>query len=385
MSSLSLMCAVLSLPLAASAHEVRPAIADVLVTDMAVEIELEFAAEGLLSGIDLGSVSDTNEAPQADRYDALRQQKPDALEAAFRAAWPDLAPGLILKVGDTNLIADIVTMNVPEVGDVELPRDSRMVVLAVLPEGEQGVQVGWLPEYGPLIVRQSGAGDDLYAGYLPAGELSDTLPRTGIAEINKLTAFVTYTIIGIEHIIPKGMDHILFVLALFMFALKLRPLIIQISAFTLAHTLTLALATLDYVSVSPQIVEPLIAASIVYAAVENLFGGSIGARRVVLIVLFGLLHGLGFASVLGEIGLERSNLVISLVAFNIGVEIGQLAVIACAFATIYVASAFANRRRYENEELAVQNRAVLFRGASMVGSLLIAAIGILWVIERTLF
>lgn len=384
MSSLSLALTLVVAATASTAHEVRPAIVDVLVSDTAVQAEFEFAIEGMLAGIDLGQFTDTNEAPEAAAYDTLRAEDPDALEQDFRAAFPGLVDGFTFQVGETRVTPQIVSLNVPEVGDETLPRDSRLVLRAVLPAGEDGVQVGWVAKYGPLIVRQAGAGEELYAGYLPDGTLSDALPRQGVAEVDALTSFTRYVVIGFEHIIPKGLDHILFVLSLFLFALRVRPLLLQVTAFTLAHTVTLALASLDYVSVPAEIVEPLIAASIVYAAVENLFGGNVGVRRTGLIVAFGLLHGLGFASVLGEIGLDRGNLLISLVAFNIGVEIGQLAVIAAAFGVVMVAAFIAHRRSYLPDEAPAQQTAVLFRGASMVGSLLIAAVGTWWVIERTL-
>lgn len=147
-------------------------------------------------------------------------------------------------------------------------------------------------------------------------------------------AFLNYLIVGFEHILPLGLDHILFVIGLFLLSTALRPLIIQITAFTLAHTVTLALGALGYVNIPGSIVEPLIALSITFVAIENIFADKLNKWRPFVIFGFGLLHGLGFAGVLSEFGFAPGQFVASLIAFNIGVEIGQLTVIAICFLTV---------------------------------------------------
>ena len=109
-----------------------------------------------------------------------------------------------------------------------------------------------------------------------AGRSAPPCPREGFAVEGALPVFGRFIVSGFEHIIPKGLDHILFVLGLFFFSLRFGPLLWQVTAFTLAHTVTLALASLQIVSIPASIVEPLIAASIVYVAVENIFGGKVG-------------------------------------------------------------------------------------------------------------
>jgi hypothetical protein len=140
--------------------------------------------------------------------------------------------------------------------------------------------------------------------------------------------------VGVEHIVPLGLDHILFVLGLFFLSVKIRPLLWQVTAFTAAHTVTLALATLGYVTIPDEymwIVESIIAASIVYVAVENIFTDGLNPWRPAIIFCFGLLHGLGFASVLNAYGLPDNAVIPALLGFNIGVELGQLLCIAIAF------------------------------------------------------
>lgn len=137
--------------------------------------------------------------------------------------------------------------------------------------------------------------------------------------------------LGFLHIVPRGADHALFVLGLFLLTPNWRALLIQISAFTSAHTVTLTLASLKWVFVSPKIVEPLIAISILVIAIENLWVQRPRAWRVGIAFGFGLIHGLGFASGLIELGLPTNQLVLGLAAFSIGVEGGHVAILSIAF------------------------------------------------------
>jgi hypothetical protein len=141
---------------------------------------------------------------------------------------------------------------------------------------------------------------------------------------------VLYVSIGVRHILPDGLDHILFVLAIFLASVRFRALVIQVSAFTVAHTMTLALAASGVITPSPAVVEPLIALTIGFVAVENLFFKDMTKWRPAVVFGFGLVHGMGFAGFFGELGLPRGQFWSALISFNVGVEIGQLAVIAAA-------------------------------------------------------
>ena len=149
-----------------------------------------------------------------------------------------------------------------------------------------------------------------------------------------------YIELGFIHILPKGYDHILFVLALFLASTKWRPLLLQVSAFTLAHTLTLGFAAAGFISVPAGIVEPLIALSIAVVAIENIFFRDLTRWRPLVVFGFGLFHGLGFAGVLSDLGLVRDQFLVSLISFNVGVEFGQLAVIGLALAATLLARRF---------------------------------------------
>ncbi len=145
---------------------------------------------------------------------------------------------------------------------------------------------------------------------------------------------LSWLAIGFQHIIPWGLDHIVFLLGLFFLSTRLSTLLYQVSCFTVAHSITLGLATLGMISVPANIVEPLIAASIVFIAVDNLYSDFLARWRLGVVTLFGLLHGLGFASALSGLLMPSENFFMALLMFNVGVELGQIAVLIAAFAAV---------------------------------------------------
>jgi len=147
----------------------------------------------------------------------------------------------------------------------------------------------------------------------------------------RLDVIRQYLALGFTHIVPHGFDHILFVLGLFLLSTRVKPVLAQVTAFTIAHSITLGLTIYGVVAVSPRVVEPAIALSIAYVAIENLTTSKLKPWRVAIVFAFGLLHGMGFAGVLKDLGLPRSQFLTALITFNIGVEAGQLAVIASAW------------------------------------------------------
>lgn len=175
--------------------------------------------------------------------------------------------------------------------------------------------------------------------------------------------------LGFTHILPEGTDHILFVLGLFFFSVLLRPLLLQVTAFTIAHSLTLGLSLLGVFSLPSRVVEPLIALSIVVVAVENIFFRKLRPSRFLIVFAFGLIHGLGFAGVLKTLGLPEGQFLKVLVSFNVGVELGQLTVIAAAAAlTVWMWKKPWYRAR-----------------VVIPASALIAAVGLFWFFQRILW
>ncbi len=195
-------------------------------------------------------------------------------------------------------------------------------------------------------------------------------PIEGLANLSRTDVALIYLQLGYTHILPFGLDHILFVLSLFLLNPKLKPILWQASAFTLAHTITLGLAMYGVIKPPANIVEPIIALSIMYVALENIFSSRLRASRIGVVFLFGLIHGMGFASSLADLGLPETGFFSSLIMFNVGVELGQVTVILAAF--LLLGWPFGKKEYYH-------------RRIVVPLSVLIAAIGLYWAVERIWF
>lgn len=165
--------------------------------------------------------------------------------------------------------------------------------------------------------------------------LMEVLADGKVAAGGESSSLLTWIQAGFLHILPMGLDHICFILGLFFLQPKWKPLLWQTSAFTLAHSITLALVVLGVFTIPSSIVEPMIALSIAYVGLENLWVKELKPWRVALVFGLGLLHGMGFASVMKELELPQGQVIEPLVGFNLGVELGQMTVLATAFAVTF--------------------------------------------------
>jgi hypothetical protein len=160
----------------------------------------------------------------------------------------------------------------------------------------------------------------------------DALPAPAGDDAGGLTKLLgrltEYAAVGFNHIVPGGYDHLLFVLGLYLGTAALGRLVGLLAMYTLAHSVTLAMATLGWVSVPAALVEPIIALSIAWIGIENWLGRGGAGSRYGVVFGFGLVHGLGFAGALGDMGLPGDALLAALAGFNVGVELGQLAFVA---------------------------------------------------------
>jgi hypothetical protein len=179
-----------------------------------------------------------------------------------------------------------------------------------------------------------------------------------------------YLKMGVRHIIPLGTDHILFVTSLCLLSTHIKTILWQATAFTVAHSVTLALSMKGIIVAPGAVVEPIIALSIIFVAIENIFLSELRPWRIAIVFLFGLIHGLGFASALNEIGLPRNKFYTSILSFNAGVEIGQVTVIVCVFLLIVIP--FGKRKEYR--------KFVVYPI-----SILIAVIAAYWFVKRVLY
>ncbi len=211
---------------------------------------------------------------------------------------------------------------------------------------------------------------------LPALASAHVIPYELDAEVKVGTwsLFREYLVHGYRHILPDGFDHILFITCVFFLSRDIKKVIIQASAFTLSHTLTLALGMYGFINPPASIVEPLIALSIVALALENIFSDKVKPWRILLVFLFGLVHGMGFASglieKLAEAGLSRKEFVLPLLGFSLGVELGQLTIILLLFFLV---------SRPFSKELWYRKRIVI------PVSVLVAGIASYWTVERVFF
>ena len=205
------------------------------------------------------------------------------------------------------------------------------------------------------------------------GKLTGPLLDEAGNQLSPLSAALYFGKIGVQHILPGGLDHILFVLALFLIAKTMRSLILQISVFTVAHTVTLGMTAAGVIEPPGSIVEPLIALSIAIVAIEALFKVDWPRWRLLVIFGFGLFHGMGFAGFIREIGLPTEQFWPSLIGFNIGVEIGQISVVLLAALLCWPLQKKLAGRGEAYQSFIVKPAA-----------LIIAAIGLWWFLQRSL-
>ncbi len=203
-----------------------------------------------------------------------------------------------------------------------------------------------------------------------ASSLSAHVIQYELDKMSANTVFWKYTLIGFQHIIPLGFDHILFITCVFFLNSNIRQVILQASMFTLAHSITLGLAMYGIIRPPANIIEPLIALSIVVLAVENIYTKKVKPWRLVMVFLFGMVHGMGFAGALSQLGMPQYAFATALISFNVGVELGQLAIILTLW--FFVARLFSGRIWY-------RSRIVI------PVSILIGIVATYWTVERIFF
>ena len=354
------------------AHELRPTIANLEIIKnektFNANLSLRVNLESIIAGIN-PKHKNSKESEQSDLYDDLRKLDPKQLLSEFENKFKNIENFIFLETKKNKYNPIINSIDVPQIEDLKLIRDSIINIYFKDIESDQ-FRFFWSENFGPIILRVNS---------MEFGELhTEIIKNNGYSsnitiEKNKnnfFKNFFNYLILGYEHILPKGLDHILFVLALFLLSSNFKTLILQISIFTIAHTITLFLGVFNVIKISSHIVEPIIALSIAYVGIENLFKNKLSKSRTIIVFLFGLLHGLGFAGVLNDIGVVKELFVSSLISFNIGVELGQISVIALAY--LFIKLPFYKMHWYS-------------RKVTKPISLLISIVGLYWFFERLFF
>ena len=200
--------------------------------------------------------------------------------------------------------------------------------------------------------------------------LAAHVDNPALEKLSRTDIFFVYLQLGFTHILPLGFDHILFILSLFLLKPQLKTIIWQATAFTVAHSITLGLAMYGLVSAPSHIIEPIIALSIMFVALENIISDKLNAHRIIIVFAFGLIHGFGFAGVLKDLGLPKREFMNALISFNIGVELGQITIIIAAWLLF---GKWFNQKSWYRERIVYPLSAI------------IACIALYWTLERIFF
>jgi hydrogenase/urease accessory protein HupE len=290
--------------------------------------------------------------------------------STHRARIDELAPSLYeLRSDGRRLRFRAAASKLTDESDVEVtatyerPAAARLSLrashLSILPEGYTSalslLEVGTESAHFKLLTRA----DPVFEIRLADARNATESPEPTISE-----RFRRFVALGAQHVLT-GYDHLLFLFGVLVACRTLRAMLAVITSFTLAHSLTLGLAVFGHASVSATIVEPLIAASIVYVGIENVLGKEALGRRVAVTFAFGLVHGLGFAGALADLALEDRGLPLALFSFNLGIELGQLAVAAVALPLLSTLHATERGTR-----------------SLRIASVLVSLMGCFWLIER---
>ena len=385
-----LLLAMWSFPMMLHAHVVEQMVAEVELSKETWSLKVKFDA-----GYALVETRDDPEAPppsqkwleslSEDQLSALRYEALEYIEQWFELTWS----------GDSEL-ETIVSFPEWDTVPVEFERDfgdgdnayfrvlytgnmpQQKGVLSVSTRENQNGKEERFPNLALIIQVQSGdSAIEALSGAesLELWEQTEPSQQTSEAQaggekrpaLRVVSGWQSYLLYGFEHVIPKGLDHILFILGLFFLSARWRDILSQSLCFTVGHTCTLLLIVTQGMSVSGNWVEPVIAATIVWIGVENIWVARVNWRRMAMVFLMGLVHGLGFASVLRGYFMNVERAWLGVLLANVGIEVAQLAILATATALLW----WARHHTWYN---------YVRVGASLV----IAAVGSLWFVTRTL-
>ena len=358
-----------------NADVVKPALIEISVNEVGeAHIEIRASIEALLTGIN-GRYKNTKDSPNAQQYDVLRGLQPELLLEKFKPFEPVFLSKIQL-VDDENkrIPLRIDKVDIPERGYVKVPRISLIQL-----SGQVDLTATSVRWYYPLSfadhatrLRQVNNQSHQYHWsewqWVREDVFSEPFSLTEIVAKKPLSQTITnYIELGYLHILPRGMDHILFIFGLFLFSSAIKSLMWQVTMFTIAHTITLGLAMNGIIDIPESIVQPLIALSIVYVGIENIVANTLHRSRLALVFGFGLLHGLGFAQILLDMGMPENAFATALISFNVGVELGQLSILLGAFLLIGL---WFGRKKWYRELVVIP------------ASLLISIIAFYWFIDR---
>lgn len=331
---------------AAQAHPAYLTVAQAVVgPDGSVQVDMQFDTLAF-------ALNDTSARIGNAPMEALLDEPRAELEAALAEAKDRFAHGFVITT-DRGAVTP-GSIDFPGAAEVLAWKATTAPVLPVvlpvrvtgqLPRGASSVKFRFPTLFDQVVLTLERPGEEEVAEPVETGADSQTWPLrlasaatvpTGpdAAGPGFWSTVGRYVEMGFRHILPDGLDHILFVLGLVLLSTRPGALLAQVTAFTAAHSITLGLSLYGVVRLPAAIVDPLIALSIAVVAVENLRTSQLRASRIFVVFGFGLVHGLGFAAALNDLGLPRRDFFKALLGFNVGVEFGQIAVVAFVYPTL---------------------------------------------------
>jgi hydrogenase/urease accessory protein HupE len=356
-----LLAVALIVALPASAHEIGTTRVHVLFrTNHTYQIDVITAPQSLLTKMEV----------QAHQPRSAALPNP-ALQQRLRQFAPLLDRAADIRFGNAIAKPHVEILPIPAITDPRVPTSVTVRYSGTIPPAGAPFTWQYSLTYAAYALAVQNEGDrEPLTQWLDGSERSKPFALSSrVIPPTRFQVARQYLALGFTHILPYGLDHILFVLGIFLLSTKLKPVLTQVTTFTIAHSITLALTMYGLVSLSPRIVEPMIALSIAYVAIENIFARKLSSWRIAIIFAFGLLHGMGFAGVLRDLGLPRDQFLTALVTFNIGVEVAQLTIIAAA--TLLFAYWYREKTWY--------------RGRFVIpASMAIAATGVIWTVQRVM-
>ena len=320
------------------ADVVKPALVEISVyPDKKVEVVIDLSLEAVMTGIGT-QYKNTTDAPASAEYDELRALAPEVLRQRFKNFEVKFLNKLQLNINHQAQNLHLENIKIDIVGYKKRPRKTLLTYIMQLREWPKTLLWQYNKDYGDSALRYQVFEKNKYNWsqwrWLRNGASSGVIDINHPEPIGTAQHFYQFISIGFDHVIPLGWDHILFIIGMALSSLLWRRLLLLVSLFTLAHTLTLGLAMVGVAEVSPRIIEPLIAFSIAYVAIENLLAKQSIKRKSIIVFLFGLVHGLGFASMLKNFEMSPDNFLSTLIGFNIGVELAQVFIVLSVFSAL---------------------------------------------------
>jgi AraC-like DNA-binding protein len=353
------------------ADVVKPALVEVVIfPDYRVELTIDLSLEAAMSNIST-QYQNTQDSPNAEQYDTLRVLEPKELLDKFLPFSANFLQSIELKINHKVQSLTLSNINIDIKGYTKRPRKTILKYSAQVGQPIKTLQWQFRKDYGDSAFRYQLYIKDSYNWsewrWLRNGQSSGLVELNQKIERSTMQRFLEFIVIGFDHVIPLGWDHILFIIGMALSTLMWRHLLLLVSTFTLAHTLTLGLAMLGLIEITPRIIEPLIAFSISYVAIENLFNSASLFRRSLVVFAFGLIHGLGFASMLKDFEMNDYNFMTTLIGFNVGVELAQIIIVITIFGGL----------------LSLKNLKLNYRKVAIIPiSILISLVGFWWGVER---